>query len=171
LKRMYYHNFPQAPTALVSGIACVAQIPTIVGAYVGVADNSLFLDVFQNADWKLRVRHMEAIAEICGVTLDELEVGPGIDAEHLSVSLEITCFDFSNLGKVTAKSDEMDDDEFMEYFAKMNEPPPPSFRKRIMAAAREQLERSLPGVEDSEEGIQAHLALQKVRGSSRRRKK
>jgi len=100
---MYYHSFPHAPTELVSGISAAAQIPSIVGAYVGTWDDSLYLDIFQCEDFRLKASHLEIIAEVCGVSLEEMVVGPGIDDDHMSVTLETTCFDFSDMKDVRTK--------------------------------------------------------------------
>ncbi len=100
MRHMYYHSFPQAPIELVSGIAAGAGIPSIVGAYVGI-DNSVYLDVFINDDFHISANHLRDIAEVCGVTLDELEVAPGIDTEHVTISVVTSCYDFSELFKGT----------------------------------------------------------------------
>jgi hypothetical protein len=132
---MYYHSFPQAPCELVSGISAACCIPSIVGAYVGREYSSIFLDVFQNQDFRLKVRHLYDIADLCGVTLDELEVGPGIDDDHLSITVETSCFDFGYLFQDTRFHRPEDDYEHFEVGC---------------------VKTKLPGTEDSEESIEAH---------------
>ncbi len=99
-RSMYYHSFPKAPIELVSGIAAGAGIPSIVGCYVGI-DNSVYLDIYVSDKFRIRSQHLTDIAEVCGVTLDELEISPGIDENHVSVSVVISCYDFSHLFRGT----------------------------------------------------------------------
>jgi hypothetical protein len=152
---MYYHSFPQAPCELISGISGACGIPTIVGAYVGREYNSIFLDVFQNQDFRIKASHLYDIADACGVTLDELEVSSGIDDDHLSITLETSCFDFAYLFPGTRSHRPEDGYESFEL----------AFDP-ILAAALDDLRKlwnqagpieiKLPGTEDSEESIAAH---------------
>lgn len=132
---MYYHSFPQAPTELVSGISAAAGIPSIVGAYVGTWDDSLYLDIFQCEDFRLKASHLELIAEVCGVTLEEMEIGPGIDDDHMSVTLETTMFDFSKLKDVRTKPISILIDV---------DPDGPARLKRTLDRIREEIQRLSP---------------------------
>lgn len=156
---MYYHSFPQAPCELVSGISGACGIPTIVGAYVG-RDNSIFLDVYQNQDFRIKAQHLNDIAESCGVTLEELEVSSGIDDDHLSISLETSCFDFSELFRKTRFHRPEDDYEHFEYGVSLPElsfVSSEEFEEWVATwNLAGEIKPVLPGVEDSEESVEAH---------------
>ncbi len=168
-RHMYYHSFPPAPTALVSGISAAAGIPTIIGAYVGREYNSIFLDVFQSADFRIKAQHLADIADLCGVTLDGVEVGPGIDDDHVSITLETSCFDFSDtdfeLVNVTSPGKSLADELDPFFFQKERVQGPFGPLSNLMRGEDTGVAEpeggavvtsNLPGTEDSEEAIEAH---------------
>lgn len=92
---MYYSNFPAAPTALVSGISVACGIPTISEARVG-RDNSLFLTIFQDENWRLNAGILNEVAAFCEVEPGEIDILPDEDDEDvLALCICSTGFDFS----------------------------------------------------------------------------
>ena len=91
---MYYSNFPAAPCSVVSGISAVCVIPSIVDARVG-KDGSLFLDVYQDVNWRLTAQVLEDLADFCEVDPSDIEVGPHEDKILTSVVVTGSAFDFT----------------------------------------------------------------------------
>ena len=132
----YHDRFPAAPQALVSGIAAACQIPSIVGARVG-KDGSVFLDVFQNDDFHLDLNHLVDIADFFEVAHEEVRIENGPRPETVTVTVCSTDYDFS---------------EQFRGFTPPSGPADPS-------PAR------FSGEEDSEESVEAHVALTRARGN------
>jgi len=129
---LYYHKFPSAPVAIVSGISAVCRIPSIIDARVG-RDNSIFLDVVENEYFVVGHEHLYWLAHFCGVTMDHVHVESGgtfEGAKVLSLSVDTSVFDCSPLFPPRGYVD--DDGGFRAL---------------------------LPGEEDSEEGMDAIAAL------------
>ena len=100
MSKPYYTEYPDAPAALISGISAACQIPTIVGAHVGT-DQSIFLEIFQNDDFRFHAGHLDDLAEFCLAELEDVFVEPGPDADTLTVTINNSCFDFSEQFKGT----------------------------------------------------------------------
>jgi hypothetical protein len=125
--KRYHDEFPDAPQALLAGIAGACSIPSIFGARVG-QDGSVYLDIFQG-DYHINPNHLIDLAEFFEVDVEEIQIDAGPRSDTITVSVCFSNFDFS-------------------------------------AQFREQEKHSnLPGVEDSEESVEALAALALARRS------
>ena len=115
---MYYHKFPSAPVALISGISAACRIPTIVDARVG-RDGSVYLDILETEDFAVGFEELYWLADFCGVTMAEIHVEPSTyeGDRVLSVTVEASLFDFTLLFPPPGLPGEEDSEEWMEALA------------------------------------------------------
>jgi hypothetical protein len=92
MKRMYYSDFPAMPKSITDGLMAAWPL-YLLDARVGV-DNSAFLDIFHDDDWKLTAKNLVDMAEFFG-TPPEYVFVESVDEHHVSVTFMVTVFDFS----------------------------------------------------------------------------
>lgn len=90
-----YSTYPAAPTALVSAVAFAAQLPNITDMRL-CRDNSVVLELAVNGEWGLNDANLIDLSNYFGVDEGDISVQPGDDADHLSVEVWGTDFDFSD---------------------------------------------------------------------------